>query len=91
MHLGMAVQAGAREQEFGAGIGGQPFRQGRQAAMAYRRVAGLAQLRRAPHQEGRLIGAVRQMTDAAILGGRRMLPLKRPLLLGVAREAGLIQ
>ena len=90
VHLRVAVQAGACEQEFRTRIRGQSLRQRGQAAMAHGRVARLAQVRRPAHQQGRLVGPVRQMADAAILAGRRVLPQKGALFLGMTPKAGLV-
>ena len=50
----------------------------------------LAQLRRPADQQRGLIGAVRKMADAAVLGGWRMLPQKRTLHFRVADVTGLV-
>ena len=89
MHLSVAVQAGIGEQELRPRFG-RARRQLRPAAVANRGMAGLAEVRRSAHQQRRLVGTVRLMADAAIFGGWRVLPQKRPAQFGVTARAGFV-
>ncbi len=54
-------------------------------------MAALAQHRAARRQHARMVGAVRIMTSAAVLGDRRVFPQVGAALFGVAAEAGVVQ
>ena len=90
MHLSVAIQASVGKQKLGPWVFGRPACQCRQAAMPHRGVASLTELRCPAHQQRRLVGAVRQVANAAILAGGRVFPKKGALLFRVASETGLV-
>ena len=54
-------------------------------------VALLAKLRRTAREHGGVVGAVGQMTEAAILGSRRVLPQMWAALVGMTVKTGLVE
>lgn len=76
------------EQEFGRRARRQPVRSECETAVARRRVACLAELRRSANQERGLVRPMRRVTERAILDDRRVLPQNRPPEFGMARQAG---
>ena len=90
MHLGMAIQTTACQQECVGLAARQTCGVKGEAGMAGLGMTGLAQKWWAANQQGWIHGTVRHMAKAAVLGHRRMLPQERPALLRMTGVAGVV-
>ncbi len=90
MYLRMTVQAGSPQQKAVVEVVVHFLTAVSTAGVTCRRMTLLAQQWRPLDQQGRVIAAMWLVAQCAVLGGRRVLPQKRPALFRMAEIAGQI-